>query len=230
MLRLAKMGNPPIRWFSQLNAGTAKPPLVKRLATHYIIYAGRLFGTAFPKPEYVNMDHACEVAEYMVELLKRGQGCVLETYANSAVRVCQVASDKKLDIKNVSGVAVSIGPGSYTGLRIGLAAAKGIAFGLNAPITGVPTLDSLAVQYKGSEKKIWTVLPFRRDELYSCRFKIGANKIEKETGYNVCKSDEFLKELNADEQNVLVGKLKPEIYDKFKEIDFIKKIEFGCEF
>ena len=141
-------------------------------------------------------------------------------------QLTEMLSDKKLDIKNVSGVAVSIGPGSYTGLRIGLAAAKGIAFGLNVPITGVPTLDSLAVQYKGSEKKIWTVLPFRRDELYSCRFKIGANKIEKETGYNVCKSDEFLKELNADEQNVLVGKLKPEIYDKFKEIDFIKIIPF----
>ncbi|MFC1723992.1 tRNA (adenosine(37)-N6)-threonylcarbamoyltransferase complex dimerization subunit type 1 TsaB [candidate division KSB1 bacterium] len=133
---------------------------------------------------------------------------------------------KNLDIENISGVAVSIGPGSYTGLRIGLAAAKGIAFGLNVPIIGVPTLDTLAVQYTGSVEKVWALLPFRRDELYTCRFKIAENRIEKETDYFIYNTDAFLEKLNVNEQNVLLGKLKQEISDKFEGIDFIKIIPF----
>ena len=50
----------------------------------------------------------------------------------------------KVDKKNLTGVAVSIGPGSFTGLRIGLATAKTLAYALSIPIVGVPTLEALA--------------------------------------------------------------------------------------
>lgn len=50
-----------------------------------------------------------------------------------------------LGVTELGGIAVAIGPGSYTGLRIGLALAKGLAMGADLPIVGVPTLDILAV-------------------------------------------------------------------------------------
>jgi phenylacetate-coenzyme A ligase PaaK-like adenylate-forming protein len=102
VLRSIKMGKTPIRWFSPVEARTIKPSLTKRLATYYIVYAGRLFGAAFPKPEYVNFEQADKVADYMAEVLKKGQGCVLWTAPSSAVRVCQVSRQRQLDLSGTT--------------------------------------------------------------------------------------------------------------------------------
>ena len=91
MLRTIKVGKPPVRWFSQVESRKSKPSLTKRLATYYAVYAGRVFGAAFAKPEYVGLEQAHKVANCMSELLKAGQGCVLWAPPSSAVRVCQVA-------------------------------------------------------------------------------------------------------------------------------------------
>jgi hypothetical protein len=104
LLWLAKMGSPPVRWFSHIEPRTVMPSSIKRLVTYYIVYAGRLFGTNFPRPEYISVDKAYQVASCMAELLKQGHGCVLETYANSAVRVCQIAKEKGLDISGTTFV------------------------------------------------------------------------------------------------------------------------------
>jgi hypothetical protein len=98
MLRLIKMGNPPLRWFSPVTAGTIKPSLTKRLATAYAVYASRLFGADFARPEYVSLEQADKVAGCMVDLLKQGQGCVLWTIPNWAVRVCQAAREGHMDL------------------------------------------------------------------------------------------------------------------------------------
>ena len=102
MFRSIKMGNPPIRWFSPVEAGTIKPSLTKRLATYYAVYASRLFGAAFPKPEYVSLEKAYKATDCMAELLKREQGCVLWTSPSSAVRVCQAARERQLDLSGAT--------------------------------------------------------------------------------------------------------------------------------
>ena len=56
----------------------------------------------------------------------------------------QILKDSSVDKSEIDGVAISMGPGSFTGLRIGLATAKGLALGLDIPLLGVPTLDALA--------------------------------------------------------------------------------------
>ena len=58
----------------------------------------------------------------------------------------QVLAMADLDKKDLEAVAVSIGPGSFTGLRIGLASAKGMAYALDIPLIGVPTMEALACQ------------------------------------------------------------------------------------
>ena len=50
-----------------------------------------------------------------------------------------------LALSSIDGIAISIGPGSFTGLRIGLSVAKGLAFATDKPVVGVPTLEALAV-------------------------------------------------------------------------------------
>jgi len=71
-----------------------------------------------------------------------------------------------LSMQALSGVAVSIGPGSYTGLRIGLSAAKGFAYGLGIPILTIPTLDALAHPYLEMTNHVCAVIPTVRDLYY----------------------------------------------------------------
>ncbi|TFG60270.1 MAG: tRNA (adenosine(37)-N6)-threonylcarbamoyltransferase complex dimerization subunit type 1 TsaB, partial [Deltaproteobacteria bacterium] len=62
----------------------------------------------------------------------------------------------------VTHVAVSAGPGSFTGLRVGMAAAKGLCFGWNLPIVPVPTLHALASRFRTEEALVCPVLDARK--------------------------------------------------------------------
>lgn len=76
-----------------------------------------------------------------------------------------------LSFLDIDAIAVSKGPGSYTGLRIGVSAAKGLCFSLDKPLIAVPTLESLAHQINiPAEEFIIPVLDARRMEVYSCVF------------------------------------------------------------
>jgi tRNA threonylcarbamoyladenosine biosynthesis protein TsaB len=70
-----------------------------------------------------------------------------------------------LDAKDLSAVAVSIGPGSFTGLRIGVSVAKGLAQAQNIPVFGVPTLDVLAYQHSEQRRPIWAIIQAGRGRL-----------------------------------------------------------------
>lgn len=73
--------------------------------------------------------------------------------------------------KELSAVAVSKGPGSYTGLRIGVSAAKGLCFSLDLPLISIPTLTSLALQVdKEAGEYIIPLLDARRMEVYTAGF------------------------------------------------------------
>ena len=73
-----------------------------------------------------------------------------------------------MTIGDVDAFAVSVGPGSFTSLRVGLATGKAFAHALVKPLAGVPTLDALAWGLRGISGLICTVLEARRDEVYAC--------------------------------------------------------------
>jgi len=83
------------------------------------------------------------------------------------------ARDKGL---KTDAVAVSEGPGSYTGLRIGVSMAKGLAYGMDVPLVGVPTLQILAAEAleeagkTGAETRICPMTDARRMEVYTCEY------------------------------------------------------------
>ena len=81
-----------------------------------------------------------------------------------------VLAEAKISVQDLAAIAVSQGPGSYTGLRIGVSAAKGLCFALNIPLIAVDTLKTLASQAKVSGGKIIPMLDARRMEVYSAVF------------------------------------------------------------
>jgi tRNA threonylcarbamoyladenosine biosynthesis protein TsaB len=74
----------------------------------------------------------------------------------------------KWEPDDVDLIAVSTGPGSYTGLRIGITCAKTLAYGLRKPVIDVPTLDALAENVKDDVKNLCPVIDARRNKVYAC--------------------------------------------------------------
>ena len=73
----------------------------------------------------------------------------------------------ELDLSSVDVIAVAAGPGSFTGLRIGSATAKGLGLALGIPIAAVPTVDALAMNLYGSDKLICPLMDARRSQVYT---------------------------------------------------------------
>ena len=74
------------------------------------------------------------------------------------------------DIHDLKAVVVAIGPGSFTGLRVGISAAKGLCHGLEIPIIGISSLEALASQILYSDLPITPILYSRKNEFYTAQF------------------------------------------------------------
>ncbi|MGB5268926.1 MAG: tRNA (adenosine(37)-N6)-threonylcarbamoyltransferase complex dimerization subunit type 1 TsaB [Eudoraea sp.] len=95
-----------------------------------------------------------------------------------------------LSANDLDAIAVSKGPGSYTGLRIGVSAAKGLCFALDLPLIGISTLESMASQIKQKDGVIIPVLDARRMEVYCAVYDSNYRKL-RETKVEEVKPDSF---------------------------------------
>jgi tRNA threonylcarbamoyladenosine biosynthesis protein TsaB len=99
---------------------------------------------------------------------------------NLHVFIDEVLKSAGKSIKEIAAIAVSKGPGSFTGLRIGVSAAKGLSFSLDIPLISVSTLTSLAYTIKVKEGEvIIPLLDARRMEVYSAIYDQGYDQIRK---------------------------------------------------
>ncbi len=112
-LRFARIGNPPKKWFTQVEKSYLKVNWEKRWGTNYIIYMSKLLGVPLAKPEYVELNNAYKVAKWASNVLNDNSNCVVYTFASSAVRVCQAAVENNLNIKGtrflVTGEPLTLG-------------------------------------------------------------------------------------------------------------------------
>lgn len=88
----------------------------------------------------------------------------------------EIIKEAKLEFKDLAAIGISQGPGSYTGLRIGVSSAKGLCFALNIPLIAVDTLQILASQVKVDSGFIVPMLDARRMEVYSAVFNTNLEK------------------------------------------------------
>lgn len=90
----------------------------------------------------------------------------------------ELIAESGLTFKDLNAIAVSQGPGSYTGLRIGVSSAKGLCYALNIPLIAVDTLQSLAAQLKSVEGSIVPMIDARRMEVFSATYDNKLNKVQ----------------------------------------------------
>lgn len=109
----------------------------------------------------------------------------------------------EISIEDVDAVAVSGGPGSFTGLRIGVAAAKGIAQGGNKRFIGISSLDAMAFQQVGFSGIICPIMDALRDNVYTGLYTWQGEELFKIKDYTACHIDELINELDSRSEKVI---------------------------
>jgi tRNA threonylcarbamoyladenosine biosynthesis protein TsaB len=112
---------------------------------------------------------------------------VLDVRATHAERLMaaidRVLSDASWSVEDVDGLAVAIGPGSFTGLRIGLSNVKGLALALRLPVVAVPTLDAFAARLPFAALPVCPVLDARKGEVYASLYRWDGSAMRREWDY-----------------------------------------------
>jgi tRNA threonylcarbamoyladenosine biosynthesis protein TsaB len=91
----------------------------------------------------------------------------------------ELLKETNINYKDLTAVAISQGPGSYTGLRIGVSAAKGFCYALNIPLIAIDTLELLARRIAITDGIILPMIDARRMEVYSAIFDVDYTKVRK---------------------------------------------------
>lgn len=100
------------------------------------------------------------IAEYTVNFKKTHSQTLLPM-------LDEISKMTELDLESVDAIAVAAGPGSFTGLRIGSATAKGLGLALGKPIIAVPTVDALSMNAWGIDGIICPIMDARRGQVYT---------------------------------------------------------------
>ncbi len=114
-------------------------------------------------------------------------------HAERLMHTMQVALDVcDLSLSSIDCLAISIGPGSFTGLRVGAAAWKGLAFALELPLVAVPTLDAMSLLNAVSDGIVIPMIDARMDEVFGAAYRFTCGRRQKLTPDRVCAVEELL--------------------------------------
>ena len=109
----------------------------------------------------------------------------------------RILTEVNITPDQVDCFAVTTGPGSFTGLRIGLAAVKGLAFATGAPVVSVPTLDAIALQAKFWPNQICPLVKAQADEAYTALYQFENGKLNRQSDFQLITLDnlaQFIRE------------------------------------
>lgn len=124
-----------------------------------------------------------------------------ETLAPAIEFTCRQA---RVGIDEIGAVAVDVGPGLFTGLRVGVAAAKAIAFGRNVPMIGVSSLDLLAFRVRFTHRPIVAAIDARRGELFAATYREAPGGVQRVDDHQICTPDDLANQLLAARADTLL--------------------------
>ncbi len=109
--------------------------------------------------------------------------------------VAQLLDDLQMTIQQIEAVAVTCGPGSFTGLRIGMATAKGIVQGGGKQLIAVPTLDCLAQNLNHYNGIICPIMNAQKKQVYTAIYRSGESNLERLSDYQAIEADKLAEQL-----------------------------------
>jgi len=144
------------------------------------------------------------------------------------VIVDQILKNLNLKLEELDGIAVSVGPGSFTGIKIGMATAMGLSLSKNIPMVGISSLEALAYNVGEFKSIICPIIDAKRNEVYTAVFKFDGTemiRLEPDTAINI---EQLIGKLKMFSKDVLlVGqdaeKFYEEIGSKLKNNVYLSK-------
>ncbi len=125
----------------------------------------------------------------------------------------RVLADAGLDMKDIDVFAAISGPGSYTGLRIGISAVQGICYALDRKCVGVSALEALVYELVAYEGVVCAVMHARQDLMYNAFFRISDGKVERLTPDSIDKAEDVVSSMSRFDGVLVTGDVSYLSYD-----------------
>jgi len=139
-----------------------------------------------------------KIYEYNLDVSRMLSGLI-------TVTIKRVLDSLGWQIKDIDYFACGLGPGSFTGMRVGIAAIKGLAFSLNKPVAGIPTLDILARNAATLGEYVIPVVDAKRELIYTSIYRNKNNKLYRVEPYLLLTMDELFRKMKNRGNAVMLG-------------------------
>jgi tRNA threonylcarbamoyladenosine biosynthesis protein TsaB len=130
------------------------------------------------------------------------RGASYNEFLLPAIRFC--LDQAGLGFRSLGGIATSLGPGLFTGMRVGVATAKALAHALSLPIVGMASLDLLAYEVRYAAESICAVLDARRNEVFNAFYRASPGGIQRMTEYRVERPERLAIGIDSRPEEVLL--------------------------
>ncbi|MCM1054078.1 MAG: tRNA (adenosine(37)-N6)-threonylcarbamoyltransferase complex dimerization subunit type 1 TsaB [Bacteroides sp.] len=138
----------------------------------------------------------CDIGEEKSAVIAESFVNTKQTHSQTLLPMIEaMMKNAGIDLNRIERIAVTDGPGSFTGIRIGVAAVKGLAYALDIPCVGVSTLHALACNLVGFEGIVCAVMDARCNQFYNALFSVGKGAPERITPDRAISADELTREL-----------------------------------
>ena len=131
--------------------------------------------------------------------LSRGKGHA--EFLVPAIR--HISEQAGVSMRSLAGIAVGVGPGLFTGMRVGVATAKSLAQALRIPIVATPSLDLLAYEVRWTDRLICATVDARRGEVFCCFYRQVPGGVQRITEYVAWPPERLAAEIQARSEDVL---------------------------
>ncbi len=120
----------------------------------------------------------------------------------------------KVEIEDMQGIIVAKGPGSFTGVRVGVSTAKGLCFALGVPLVGISTLEVEAFAHAATSLPVCPILGAGRGEIAAALFQMQGEKWARLTTEHITNVDDLCSEI--EHQTIFCGEIPPEVAQRLK--------------